>query len=579
MSGLREAPRYPDDGTAPYVPRGLTAPVNRFERFRATGRFGDLWAPQLSAILYKLDQGYLDDWADLVEFAIGTDPTLASLYETRIDRVTQASWQVKPSKLGDPAQAKLAAEFCDEQLRRIPHWNGVLKWLLHGLFVGFSAAEMEWDYDADTDTNYVRKVTGRHTHRFRYDERWIPRLYDFGQRRSSVNAYGEALDPRRWITFAFQCQAGYPNVAGLFRPAAWTWLFSRWADKFLIQSVEKFGAPFVYAVVAQNTPPQVRDEIKQGLEDLTADHVAVIEQGGEIIFKETSISTSGAGSLHGSALDRYEARLGKLILGASDIADPGAHGSQAAVDTRGGMTADPRMVADGILLGESVSSSLFYWLLQLNAHKFADGIAPPVPTYEAKTASDEVDTDSQDLAEQNLGSISSVGALDDSLETPAAAKADVAGDTAAAAAAQGADKAADTALNGAQVQSLLDIVTAVATGQLPRDAAAGIIKRAFNMDDQAALEALGSAGNGFVPTPTGKDAPAADTAPALTTVEASPPNPKAMSRSSSGRRKKTPPKKTTRTVEPTSTTSPTSSRSQQILAGVLRDASADRRRS
>lgn len=492
MSGLREAPRYPDDGTAPYVPRGLTAPVNRFERFRATGRFGDLWAPQLSAILYKLDQGYLDDWADLVEFAIGTDATLASLYETRIDRVTQASWQVKPSKLGDPAQAKLAAEFCDEQLRRIPHWNGVLKWLLHGLFVGFSAAEMEWDYDADTDTNYVRKVTGRHTHRFRYDERWIPRLYDFGQRRSSQNAYGEALDPRRWITFSFQCQAGYPNVAGLFRPAAWTWLFARWADKFLIQSVEKFGAPFVYAVVAQNTPPQVRDEIKQGLEDLTADHVAVIEQGGEIIFKETSISTSGAGSLHGSALDRYEARLGKLILGASDIADPGAHGSQAAVDTRGGMTADPRMVADGILLGESVASSLFYWLLQLNAHKFG-GKVPPIPTYEAKTASDEVDTDAQDLAEQNAGALSS----------------------------------------GGRMQVQVPESTPVATPE----------------------------------------------APALTTVEASPPNPKAMSRSSSGRRKKTPPKKMTRTVEPTSTTSQTSSRSQQILAAVLRDASADRRRS
>jgi Protein of unknown function (DUF935) len=58
---------------------------------------------------------------------------------------------------------------------------------------------------------------------------------------------------------------------------------------------------------------------------------------------------------------------------------------------------------------------------------------------------------------------------------------------------------ADTALNGAQVESLVDIVTAVATGQIPRDAALAIIKRAFNVDDAEAGAMLGSAGAGFTP--------------------------------------------------------------------------------
>jgi hypothetical protein len=69
--------------------------------------------------------------------------------------------------------------------------------------------------------------------------------------------------------------------------------------------------------------------------------------------------------------------------------------------------------------------------------------------------------------------------------------------------------ASDTALNGAQVTSLVEIVRAVAAGELPRDAAIGILKRAFLVSDDQAAELLGSAGNGFVPTTAAAPAPAA----------------------------------------------------------------------
>jgi phage gp29-like protein len=63
----------------------------------------------------------------------------------------------------------------------------------------------------------------------------------------------------------------------------------------------------------------------------------------------------------------------------------------------------------------------------------------------------------------------------------------------------GNDAAQDTALNGAQVASLLQVIQAVANGQLPRDAGIAIIKRAFNVDDAGATELMGSVGAGFVP--------------------------------------------------------------------------------
>lgn len=78
----------------------------------------------------------------------------------------------------------------------------------------------------------------------------------------------------------------------------------------------------------------------------------------------------------------------------------------------------------------------------------------------------------------------------------------------------GAGEAQDAALNGAQIASLLQVVTACAAGQLPRDAAAAIIARSFLVPIHVAEALLGSVGAGFVPA-SAAPAPAAPAAPAL----------------------------------------------------------------
>jgi HK97 family phage portal protein len=70
---------------------------------------------------------------------------------------------------------------------------------------------------------------------------------------------------------------------------------------------------------------------------------------------------------------------------------------------------------------------------------------------------------------------------------------------------QGLDPEAEarqaTALNGAQVSSLLEVITSVVNGQLPRDSALNIIMVAFNVDQAQAEEILGDVGEGFEATP------------------------------------------------------------------------------
>jgi phage gp29-like protein len=382
------------------VPSRLDGAIDRVERYRVPGRFGDLTAGQLSAILYKLDQGWLDDWADLCEFAL-CDDTLMSLYASRSQRVLQATWKVKPNQFGDPRKAQLAAEFCNEQLGRLLNPHESMRYMLHALAVGLSCSALEWDsYRATTgqQTYYMRKTHFRHPHRFRYDDQWKPRLWDGGQYLSTGTGFwGKVLDPRKWLVHQHYEIVGYPNVSGFMRGAIWVWMFRRWADKFGIMSLEKYGNPFLYAQVPPNTPRASREQIRQDLEDLSNDHAGVMDQGTTIMSLAGMSGQSD--SMHGAFMDRYEKRLARLILGTSDAADPGANGSNAAVATRTGSMTDPRMVSDGVAAGETWASTVFHWTLEFNRHRFG-GELLPCPTFEAQTASDEVKTDKQDLAEQ-----------------------------------------------------------------------------------------------------------------------------------------------------------------------------------
>jgi len=383
----------------PKRPFATIAPIRGAERFRVPGRFGDMTAGRLQGILWQVDRGYLEDWSDLVEYAISSDDDLQSLYTTAITRVTQATWKVKPNKFGNQADAKLAAELCDEMIGRLQGWAAAKTTLMHAIALGFQPMEKEWETDRVAKKNFVRRLHFRHGHRFRLDTQYKYRLYDHGDHAyTSQSSYGTSLDPNRWMVHTHQAVAGYPTMAGLMRAGIWRWMFVRWANKGYIRALEKHGAPYVYGKVQPNTPQPVRDDLLELLEDLHTEKAAVIEEGGEIVF-EAAASISGT-PMHELYLKTALGSMAKLWLGASDITDPGANGSNAAVNTRAGVTADPRMVAYGDRLGETTSDQLFRQALEMNRHLFG-GRMPPVPSYEANTASDEVQTDKQDLAEQS----------------------------------------------------------------------------------------------------------------------------------------------------------------------------------
>lgn len=100
-------------------------------------------------------------------------------------------------------------------------------------------------------------------------------------------------------------------------------------------------------------------------------------------------------------------------------------------------------------------------------------------------------------------------------QAPAQLTADATTQPAESEAVPGADSAQDLALNGAQVTSLVEIIKAVAAGEIPRDSALRILMLAYLIDEPTADKLLGSVG-----TPAFKPAAEETAAPAQATEAA-----------------------------------------------------------
>ena len=493
--------------------------VTSAERWATGGTFGDMSASQLTSILNAAKTGDVSRWADLCAYAISTDEHLSSLSSSRYTRVVQADWLIVPNEYGDQAMARLAAEFVNEQLARIQRYQRSMKALLSAVGIGYAVGEMEWARDSNK-TNYVQRIVNREAHRFRYDEQWNLRLYDSGVRASKGSIYGEALDPRLMIIHEHQEVNGYPGATGVMKSCIWSWMFARWVTKFNILFLEKFGSPIVYAKVDPDSKENVRNQILEDLQNLSNEHVGVIE-GHEITLVD-SATKSGDG--YQSYLTFVKNEQTKAWLGTSDAVDPGANGSRAAVDSRTGAMMDPRMVSDGQDLAETLQSTLFTQLIALNLHKFGVGDVSqvPVPLMRFRTADDEVKVDAGARAQESVDVREQAG--DDAAPVPVAAtpaKQEPAAEPVAAAPVAANVQA--TALNGAQVTSLIDLVAKVAANVLPRASAVEIAQMAFQIDAATAERVIGEAGRGFTPaTPE----PATPYQAAIVPTEA-PPDPKA----------------------------------------------------
>lgn len=371
--------------------------LTRFERWRGTGKFGDMTASRLQSIMDRADRGEVAEWCELCEHMIKTDPDVLDAYTTRLTRVVQADAELCAAD--ETPEAEKARALIEWAIKRCENFEQAEKDMLHAVAAGFSALENAWAFDARANRYYVRTIDVRHGNRFIYDESYQLRINDHGQKHGEGQAarFGEALDPRRWVVHQHREQPGYPGAYGCFRSIAWPWMFKRWADKYAIMALERFGAPFIDATVPGNTPAAVRERIREDLENMTTDHVAVHEEGVQI-----EMLAAGAAAGNDEAYLKYmaakRAEIMRGVLGTDDATGAGESGSRAAVETRVSATMDPRMVADGSALNATLRGQWFRQLLDANVHEVGPGAPAPFRKY--ATAADEAQPNAIEVREE-----------------------------------------------------------------------------------------------------------------------------------------------------------------------------------
>ncbi len=363
-------------------------------------------------------------------------------------------------------------------------------------------------------------------------ERWDPRYFRFDRtdgvtplRRNDKGDY-VPLEPWGWVQHYSTGKSGLPVRGGLLRGLTYLYLQKRLATIDWNRRLELFGIPG--RVV--NLP----STIKRGDTDYNRIKAAVAAMGNDLYallpagVTMTTIESSGDPKVYSDFLDHCDRAISKLINGYAQGGDKKSgtlSGGASAVNAEQAMSWDELKAAEAESLADTLRRDLVipyltmtpggkldeFPMVEISAAEKSDnlnflksievaaavkagtidreaGIAVLVETFNV----------SLDKAERLLGAKPAAVAVP---ALPVAVPAGAPDDAAASAAAAGDVQA--TALNGAQVDALLKMMTMVANGELPAEAVRPAMQAAFPLIDAALLDRMMAALAAFKPTPAG----------------------------------------------------------------------------
>lgn len=420
------------------------------------------------------------------------DDQVKATLDQRRQAVVAREWVVEPG--GDRPIDISAADDLRLQLTKI-QWDRACERMLYGTFYGFAAGECMWGH---RDGKVVLEdIRVRRQRRFGFAPDGSLRLLTTSQ------PTGESVPDRKfWVWNTGGESDDDPYGLGLAHWLYWPTLFKRGGVKFWMIFLEKFGQP---TAVGKYRPNASAEEKRRLLEA-----VGAIQTDAGMILPETMLVELLEAARSGTAdyevlCTRMDKAISKVVLGQTMTTDDGASLSQSQVhwDVRQGL-----VKADADALCASFNAGPAAWLTDWN---WPGAATPQVwrtfPDDASLRGRAETEaliaqmgwrptkkhvTDTYGGEWEELPSSPDQGGGWPAPTMPTAPGRDALDDVAT-------EKAADTALNGAQVSSLVAIVSAVAAGEIPRDAAVTIIGRSFQVDDATAERMLGNAGRGFRP--------------------------------------------------------------------------------
>lgn len=335
-------------------------------------RYAAVSPEQLAVLQAELERGVVRNWADFCDRMLQRDPDILATYESRLSVISGADVIVEPGILtGDPARdaySEPVAAWTDSWLRRLPVSRYAHE-SLDGVGRMLAVHEIEWGV---SELGLVPvSLQWLHLRRFCYGTDWRPRICDTGD---EYSAHGFELEPDRFVCHEPRAIPGYPT-GGVLRAVMWLFLIKSWALQFWAAGAESFAWPLRVASIKRSGDAEARAAARQFLEDLSADHAAVIDQDTEFRLVETTVKD---GNVWSALVGECNRGIAKALLGMTDLAEPTRVGAYAAVETRKGATVDARVLKDERALAMTWERDLVEPAIRLNADLWG-GVIPPTP--------------------------------------------------------------------------------------------------------------------------------------------------------------------------------------------------------
>lgn len=143
---------------------------------------------------------------------------------------------------------------------------------------------------------------------------------------------GEPVKPRHFLCpqyyATYENPYGEPTLARCF----WPLTFKKGGMRFWSTFLEKYGMMIPIGKLPRNRPQEDYDDMKERLEEMVQDALAVIPDDGSIDFANTSGKSDSTQS-YKTMLDMCNAEMSKAIIGSTLTTEIGDTGSYAAAET------------------------------------------------------------------------------------------------------------------------------------------------------------------------------------------------------------------------------------------------------
>lgn len=396
------------------------------------------------------------------------DAQVASCYQQRFRKLTKCQWEVTPAS--QSRIDKKAADWMRELCSNMP-MDTITERMLYGVHYGYSVAEKLLIPDGSMITLDLQKggIRVRNRRRFRFDADMQARLV------TRTNLYeGELLHPSRVWSMSFgNDNDDDPYGLGLAHSLYWLTIFKRGDMRHWLNFLDNFSARNAIVKYPVGASPEEKKLALQLAIGLKGGKPTAMADG--LIHEIIEAAGSGSANFEG-LYDRCNSEIAKVILSQSGTTDNGAWSGTAESHEN---VADDIVASDGDMFSQSFTRHI---ATPLCFYNFQDA-QPPICAY--KTA-DEEDINSRVDREKKL--------FDLGVKPTPDLIAKIYGD--------GYEYIANqTILNGAQLQSLTEMIIATSAGQLPAETLVQILVNTMGVPIEAANQIVAPIRNNLIKPP------------------------------------------------------------------------------